>query len=85
MPLDQKNPIAKPEDFANLGTETLAYVREISGLEIHTVLPQGVELDEDGIYWGLFAADGQPLMFADQAHQVFNEAFYNDLQAVRLN
>ena len=73
------------EDFAALGTDAIAYVREISGSEILATFSGDMELEKDQTYWGLFAADGQPLMFSNQADQVLNGAFYNDLHAVLTN
>ena len=75
----------KLEEFVALGTDAIAYVREISGSEIHETFSQEIELDDETTYWGLFAADGQPLMFSDRPDQVLNNAFYNDLKAVLTN
>ncbi len=82
---EQDNSILKSEEFAALGTDVIAYVREISGAQIHEVFSEDLELERDGKYWGLFAADGLPLMFSNQPDQVLNGAFYNDLRAVLLN
>ena len=82
---DHKNSAVEPEEFAALGSDVIAYVRKISGSEINAAFPDGLELERDETYWGLFAADGQPLMYSNQLDQVLNGAFYNDLCAVYPN
>ena len=70
------------EDFAALGNDFIAYMREIPGAELADLLPQDTDLEEDRTYWVLFAADGQPLMVSDQSTELLNGAFYNDLEAI---
>jgi len=79
---DHENKLLKNEEFADLGTDVVAYMREITGTEILDTFPGKVELDEERNYWALFAANGSPLMVAEKAGDVINGAFYNDLRAV---
>lgn len=77
--------LMRPEEFAALGTDMVAYMREISGEEISEAFPQSIELDDRRKYWALFAANGTPLMIADQPQDLLNGAFYNNLHAILPN
>lgn len=73
------------DEFAKLGNNTIAYVREMTASEIDRMFPDELKLEGQETYWALFAADGEPLMLADQQQPILKEAFFNDLQALLPN
>ncbi|MBO6813793.1 MAG: DUF1150 family protein [Rhizobiaceae bacterium] len=73
------------EDLANMGSDAIAYMRQITAEEIAEAFPGTPELEPGHLYWALFAADGSPLVLADSQSDVSSSAFYNDLEAVLPN
>ena len=82
---DPNQPFMNPEDLAVLGADAIAYMRQISGEDIMEAFPGSVEVQAEDTYWALFAANGAPLMVANDANELVNSAFYNDLQAILPN
>ncbi|MEM9278655.1 MAG: DUF1150 family protein [Pseudomonadota bacterium] len=82
---DHKTDFLKQDEFAALGTDAVAYMRKITAEEMTETFPNVPELKAGHDYWALFAANGEPLMLADEASEVKSSAFYNDLQAVLPN
>jgi len=60
-----------PEDFANLGAPLLAYIHPVQ-------TPQGMA-------YGIFAANGQPVGLADRPEAAFGLALENELTVVSLH
>ena len=77
--------LLEAEEFAALGNNLVAYMREMRGWEIAELIPDTSGLHNQTVYWVLFAADGEPLMVSDQASELMNGAFYNDLEAILPN
>lgn len=71
--------------LASMGTDAIAYMREITAGEIAKKFPGVPDMDANTLCWALFAADGTPLMLASDIHELENSAFYNNLTAVRPN
>ena len=71
--------------LAQMGADAVAYMREISSSDIEAKFPGVDGIEEDGVYWALFAADGTPLMIASEQDHLMESAFYNDLKAVLPN
>ena len=82
---DHRNDIMKLEEFAALGTDAIAYVRKITAEEVQEAFPNVTQLEAGHSYWALFAANGEPLVLADQEADIMSSAFYNDLSAVLPN
>lgn len=82
---NSESTVLDTEEFALLGKDTVAYVKELSGSEVSSAILEDLNLDKEDRIWGLFAADGNPLMFSNQPDQVVNGAFYNDLKALLPN
>ena len=81
----QESPFLESGEFADLGTEFVAYMREIPGEELAGLLPDTPELEPASTYWVLFAANGEPLMVSDDSSEILSGAFHNDLTALRPN
>lgn len=76
---------ADPSKFAGLGHDAIAYMRRISAEEIERAFPGMPELEAGRKYWALFAADGTPLVLANEQNEIASTAFYNNLLAVQPN
>ncbi len=71
--------------FANLGAGHIAYMRELGREEALRLFP-GVVLGDDLLQvWGLFAADGKPLVIADNAGAAISAAIENQLMPVTVH
>jgi hypothetical protein len=71
--------------LAQMGSNAIAYMREMTTDEIRTAFPQTPELEENQTYWALFGADGAPLMLASERVDIASSAFYNNLKPVMPN
>ena len=73
------------QTLAQMGSDAIAYMREMTVEEIKTAFPQTSDLEEGETYWALFGADGAPLMLASERVDIASSAFYNNLKAVMPN
>ena len=73
------------QNLAQMGTNAIAYMREMTVKEIKTAFPDTPDLEKDQTYWALFGADGEPLMLASERVDVASSAFYNNLKAIMPN
>lgn len=73
------------ETLAQMGSDAVAYMREMTTEEIKTAFPETPELKANKTYWALFGADGAPLVLASERVDVASSAFYNNLKAVLPN
>jgi len=80
-----QNNLLEMQELAELGNDVVAYMREISSDEIKDKFPGTDGLQSGQTYWALFAADGTPLVLADDQQGVSNEAFLSDLKAILPN
>ena len=83
----QENGFEREETFklAALGSDLITYMREISSDEIILHFPEVEDDQIENACWALFAADGTPLMLANDPSALENSAFYNNLIALRPN
>jgi len=72
-------------ELEQMGTNAIAYMREISIGEVIENFPDASDIPANTICWAMFAADGTPLMLANAQEELVNSAFYNDLNAVLPN
>lgn len=82
---DRQSDIQELYSLANLGSDVVAYMREVSAEELAAAFPDAPSLDGEASCWALFAADGSPLMLAATPKDLEHSAFYHDLVAVRPN
>lgn len=73
------------DKLAQMGSEAIAYMREMTTAEIKEAFPDTPELEDNQTYWALFGADGAPLMLASKRVDVASSAFYNNLKPVLPN
>ncbi|MFY8112716.1 MAG: DUF1150 family protein [Rhabdaerophilum sp.] len=75
-----KGPAPTPEALAAMGGGELAYMRAFRAAEIRHLFPQTENVHPSVQLYGLFAADGSPLMLADSRDLVISGAWQNDLE-----
>lgn len=73
------------KNLAQMGSDAIAYMREMTTAEIRKAFPQTPELEENQTYWALFGADGAPLMLASERVDIASSAFYNNLKPILPN
>lgn len=73
------------ETLAQMGSNAIAYMREMTTEEIKIAFPETPELEDGQTYWALFGADGAPLMLASERVEIASSAFYNNLKAIMPN
>lgn len=82
---DAKAQIPDADTLAQMGSDALAYMREITTEEIEDKFPGIPDLEKGVTYWAMFAADGTPLMLAGNRKELINSAYFNDLTAILPN
>jgi len=73
------------DELARLGTDQVAYMKRMTSDEVIAAFPEAIDLSPGLKLWVLFAADGSPLVVADDQGSVFSTAFHNDLRPVSLH
>ena len=73
------------QQLANLGEGTIAYMREMDADELKVKFPGMPDMTPGTKLWALFAANGQPILLADQRDAALAGAFQNDLKPVSLH
>jgi hypothetical protein len=73
------------DNFAQLGTDAITYLRKISAEEVEEKFPGLPDLESGVVYWAMFAADGTPLMLSDSKSELTSSAHSNDLTAILPN
>lgn len=74
-----------PVELAQMGTETVAYLKKVDGSDAQEMFPQLADTQLAGDFWVLFAADGSPLMLADDRQAVFADAWEHNLTPVSVH
>ena len=78
------NPLTEAE-FAHLGEGEVAYFRKVMSDELTGRFP-GLPTIAPGLeLWALFAADGRPILLADQRERVVAGAAMNELTPVSIH
>jgi hypothetical protein len=73
------------DQFAHLGEGSIAYVRPMRSEEFTRLYPQAPQIEPGQTVFGLFAADGAPIVLAGSREGALANAFENDLQTVSLH
>jgi hypothetical protein len=71
--------------FAHLGEGEVAYFRKISTDELKGQFPGIVGIQPGTELWALFAANGQPILLADERERVLAGAMMNELTPVSIH
>ncbi|ADZ72590.1 DUF1150 family protein [Polymorphum gilvum] len=74
-----------PEILAQLGTGTVAYVREIRSEDLSRLFPGAPRVAGGMKLWALLNADGTPIVVADSREAALANAFENELHTVSVH
>ena len=74
-----------PEAFAQLGGGEVAYMKTLRSEEVHELFPQAPEIAPGYELWALLAADGTPIVLADNPNAVMANAAEHDLMMVSVH
>ena len=75
----------KSHSLEEMGTNVVAYMREMTAEDIQKAFPETPDLEMGRTYWALFAADGAPLVLAHEQNDITSTAFYHDLKTILPN
>ena len=72
-------------EFATLGTGKVGYIRKMNSNILNQLYPNLSEIAPGIDVWTLFAADGQPILLADERSTAMEAAGTNNIMPVALN
>ena len=72
-------------EFATLGTGKVGYIRKMNSNMLNQLYPNLSEIAPGIDVWTLFAADGQPILLADERSTAMEAAGSNNIMPVALN
>jgi hypothetical protein len=78
-------PDLTPQEFAELGDGSLAYVKTISSEDVARLYPQAPPLRPGLKLFALLGADGSPIMITDSRDAAIANAWENELETVSLH
>ena len=78
-------PTISPQQLAVLGEGRIAYVKPMLSDEVSRAFPQAPKIQPGLHLFGLFAADGSPILITDWREAALVNARDNDLQMVSLH
>ena len=82
---EQKAPLLTPEQFAQLGDGSIAYVRTLRSEDVSKLFPQAPEIEPGLTIFALLSADGTPILLTDSKESALANAWQNQLQTVSLH
>jgi hypothetical protein len=74
-----------PQEFANLGDGSLAYVKTIGSEDVARLFPQAPPMRAGLKLFALLGADGSPIMLTDSKDAAIANAWENELETVSLH
>lgn len=75
----------KADALAQMGSDVVAYMREMTAEEIISAFPDTQNLEAGQSYWALFGANGTALMLASDRADIAVTAVENNLKPVLPN
>ena len=78
-------PPLTPQEFAQLGAGSVAYVKAINSEDAQRLFPQAPQLRPGVRLLALIGADGSPLMLTDSKDAAITNAWEHELQTVSLH
>lgn len=82
---DKNFDIKKADALAQMGSDVVAYMRQMTAEEIISAFPNTTNLEAGQSYWALFGANGAPLMLASERADIAITAIQNNLKPVLPN
>jgi hypothetical protein len=74
-----------PQEFAQMGAGSVAYVKAINSEDVQRLFPQAPQLRPGVQLLALIGADGSPLMLTDSKDAAITNAWKHELQTVSLH
>lgn len=74
-----------PEALARLGGGQVAYMRSLKSEEVSELFPQAPHIAPGTKLWALLAADGTPIVLADDPQVVIANAHQHELSLVSVH
>ena len=82
---NDRDQLITPEALAQLGGGHVAYMRTIDAGEVHRLFPRAPRIAPGTKLWALHAADGTPIVLADNPNAVLANAAEHDLTMVSVH
>jgi hypothetical protein len=82
---EPRAPLLTPEQFAQLGDGSIAYVRTMRSEDVSKLFPQAPEIEPGLTIFALLSADGTPILLTDSKESALANAWQNQLQMVSLH
>ncbi len=73
------------EDFADLGMQNVVYVHEVTANEAHMLFPEIEELPELTTLYAVHAANGTPVLLAEDLYSALEAAESNKLTVQKVH
>ena len=86
--MDTTTPILTDIEFRTLGEGEVGYMRRLDGRDLKARfpgLPPMRQVPDEVRLWGLFSADGSPLVFSDELANVVEAAETHELVTVSVH
>lgn len=80
-----RTPDLTPQEFAQLGDGSLAYVKTIDSEDIARLFPQAPPMRPGLKLFALLGADGSPIMITDSKDAAIANAWEHELETVSLH
>ena len=84
MTSNDKNNMTEAQ-LAGIGEGVVAYLRQMPGEELNGKFPALPKIQPGTKLWALFAANGQPILLADERALALEGAMENDLTPVAVH
>ncbi|WMS41118.1 DUF1150 domain-containing protein [Acuticoccus sp. MNP-M23] len=78
-------PLISEHQLAALGEGHVAYVRQLRSEDVHDVFPEAPEMEPGQAVWALLSAAGAPIVLADTAQAILENAMENNLVTVSVH
>ena len=72
-------------ELAHLGAGEVGYIRKIKSDDVARCFPEAPDVDPNLDLWGLFGADGTPILLTDNSSSTFYKAAEDELKTVSLH
>src|SRR5690606_17944378 len=73
------------DELAHIGEGVVAYLREFDSTDLKQKFPGMPEVEPGTKLWAVFAADGRPILLADERASALAGAMQNDLTPVSVH
>lgn len=83
--MTENETIITQDELAHIGEGVVAYLREFDPEDLKGKFPGMPDMEPGTKLWAVFAADGRPILLADQRSSALAGAMQNDLTPVSVH